>query len=115
MIVNQSGIVTEFIVESSPGASCEGCALPGRAAKLMRVPAMTALCCSILCAEQGIGERGCRWCGEKLNGSHGNSRFCSESCKSKSAVANLGDGRRVIAWLRRHAPELVRGSAASHS
>jgi hypothetical protein len=113
---NRSGICTDLVVQTSPSASCESCGLFGRAAKLMRVAGLPGLYCSILCAEQGIYECGCHWCGEKLDNSRGGSRFCSQSCKDKAAQSELGDGKRFVTWLEKHAPELVhqeRGQATA--
>ncbi len=74
----------------------------------MRIPELAGLYCSVLCAEQGIAERGCHWCGGKLPlDAHGSRKFCSESCKDKGEACRFGDGARLVAWLTQHAPGLL--------
>ena len=108
ILLNRSGIIADFIVQDGKGQSCETCGLSGRSAKLMRVPDLPGLYCSLLCAEMGLGARGCRWCGCKLGAdAHGSQRFCSEVCKDEAALAKSGDGQRLVAWLAEHAPEIV--------
>lgn len=71
------------------------------------MPQVPGLHCSIPCAEQSIDERGCRWCGGKLDRAHSSRRFCSKSCRDKAANAQFGDGKRLVAWLKRNAPQIV--------
>lgn len=114
-LINRSGIVKEFIGEQ--GSECSSCALPRRAAgKLMVVPGLSGQFCSVLCAEQAVYERGCRWCGEKLE----SGRFCSPACQRKASAARFGDGTRLRDWLRTHgertgvAVPAVAGEVCSH-
>jgi endogenous inhibitor of DNA gyrase (YacG/DUF329 family) len=71
----------------------------------MRIPGLPGLYHNIACAEQGIYERGCRFCGEKLTSK---SHFCSERCARRDRASCFGDGQRLIAWLAKHQPELVK-------
>jgi hypothetical protein len=100
-------VISNFIVESPQGSACATCNLPSREAKLMRIPGLPGLYCSVLCAEQGIANRGCHWCGAKLDGAHGNQKYCSEGCKDKGEALRYGDGARFLAWLTEHAPGLL--------
>lgn len=96
-LINRSGIVKRFI--SGQGNECASCGLPRReAGKLMRIPGLAGQFCSVLCAEQAIYERGCHWCGEKLE----SGRFCSTACQRKTSGTKFGDGTRLRDWLRRH-------------
>jgi hypothetical protein len=103
-----SSVVHELIAEKIYGA-CESCGLPLRAGtKAMRIPDLAGLYHSILCAEQGIYERGCRFCGERLPSN--SQRYCSDQCANEAHACKLGDGQRLLAWLRAHSPELVGGA-----
>lgn len=98
-LINGSGIVRELI--TNKGVRCFSCGLPRNAAgKLMAVPGLAGQFCSVLCAEQGIYERGCRWCGERTEKE--SDKFCSEECKHKASITQFGNGRRLYEWLRRH-------------
>ena len=110
-VLNHSGIIKEFIVPDANDRYCETCGLPCSRVKLMRVPELPGLYCSILCAEQGIAERGCQWCGGKLpEDAHGGQKFCSESCKDLAASNPIGNRKRLITWLTKYAPELLYGA-----
>jgi predicted nucleic acid-binding Zn ribbon protein len=99
-----SCVVHELLAEKVHGR-CESCGITlGNGIKAMRIPGLPGLYHSILCAEQGIYERGCRFCGEKLAS---NSHFCSDRCASKAQACCFGDGTRLIALLAKHQPELV--------
>jgi hypothetical protein len=70
----------------------------------MRIPGLPGFYHDITCAEQGIYERGCRFCGEQLpSNSH---RFCSDRCADAARECQFGDGHRLLAWLRVRSPEL---------
>lgn len=102
-------VVRELIADKIYGC-CASCGLPlGNGVKAMRIPELPGLYHNIACAEQGIYERGCRFCGEKLTSK---SHFCSERCASRDRAGYFGDGRRLIAWLAKHQPELVKSLEA---
>jgi hypothetical protein len=108
---NASCVVSELIAEKIYG-SCESCGLPLRdGTKAMRIPDLPGLYHSVLCAEQGIYERGCRFCGERLPSN--SQRYCSDQCANEAHACRFGDGHRLLAWLRGHSPELVRGVRCS--
>jgi len=100
-------VISNFVVETPHASTCASCTLPGREVKLMRLPDLPGLFCSVLCAEMAIAERGCNWCGAKLEKAHGNQKFCSDGCKDKGEEARYGDGARLVAWLMKHAPGLL--------
>jgi hypothetical protein len=106
-----SSVVHELIAEKIYG-SCESCGLPLRdGTKAMRIPDLPGLYHTVACAEQGISERGCSFCGGQLpSNSH---RFCSDRCAIAAHACQFGDGHRLLAWLRTHSPELVRGVRCS--
>jgi predicted nucleic acid-binding Zn ribbon protein len=100
-----SCVLHDLLAEKVYGR-CESCGITlGNGIKAMRIPGLPGLYHNILCAEQGIHERGCRFCGEKLKS---NSRFCDDRCVSKAQACCFGDGTRLIAWLAKHEPELVK-------
>jgi predicted nucleic acid-binding Zn ribbon protein len=100
-----SHVLHDLLAEKVYGR-CESCGTTlGNGIKAMRIPGLPGLYHSVLCAEQGIYERGCRFCGEKLAS---NSHFCSDKCANKAQACCFGDGTRLIAWLAEHAPELVK-------
>jgi hypothetical protein len=106
-----NGVVSELIAEKIYG-SCESCGLPLRdGTKAMRIPDLPGLYHCVLCAEQGIYERGCRFCGEPL--ASNSQRFCSDRCANAARECQFGDGHRLLAWLRAHSPELVSGDRRS--
>jgi endogenous inhibitor of DNA gyrase (YacG/DUF329 family) len=102
-----SSVVHELIAEKVYG-SCESCGLPLREGiKAMHIPDLPGLYHCVLCAEQAIYERGCRFCGKPL--SSNSQRFCSDRCANEARACRFGDGNRLLAWLRAHSPELVGG------
>lgn len=106
-----SSVVSEMIAEKIYG-SCESCGLPLRdGTKAMHIPDLPGLYHCVLCAEQGIYERGCRFCGERL--SSNSHRFCSDRCADAARSCQFGDGHRLLAWLRAHSPELLAGFEGS--
>jgi predicted nucleic acid-binding Zn ribbon protein len=95
-LINRSGIIREFVTHK--GKECSSCGLPRKAAgRLMEVPGLVGQYCSVLCAEQAIYEKGCHWCGEKLE----TGRFCSDACQEKAKGTQLGSGKRLREWLIR--------------
>lgn len=105
LLLNRSGIVSDLIADAPTGASCDSCGLPLHAAgRLMKIPELPGYHCSVLCAEQAIYERGCRWCGEVFKGAHGAVQYCSESCRRNASANRFGNGRRLQAWLRKVSP-----------
>jgi endogenous inhibitor of DNA gyrase (YacG/DUF329 family) len=102
-----NSVVHELIAEKIYGC-CASCGLPLRdGIKAMRIPDLPGLYHTVLCAEQAIYERGCRFCGEPLSSS--SQRFCSDRCANAARECQFGDGHRLLAWLRAHSPELVGG------
>jgi hypothetical protein len=102
-----TGVVIELIAEKSYG-SCASCGLSLREGiKAMHIPDLPGLYHCVLCAEQGIYERGCRFCGGPLSSNA--QRFCSDRCADAAGKCHFGDGHRLLAWLRRHSPELAGG------
>jgi hypothetical protein len=103
-----SCVVTELIAEKIYGC-CASCGLPLREGiKAMHIPDLPGLYHSVLCAEQGIYERGCKFCGERLPSN--SQRYCSDRCANQAHACQFGDGQRLLAWLRAHSPELVGGA-----
>ena len=100
-----SSVVHELIAEKIYGC-CASCGLPLRdGTKAMSIPGLPGLFHCVACAEQGIYERGCNFCGGQLpSNSH---RFCSDQCANAARACQFGDGHRLLAWLRAHSPELV--------
>lgn len=95
-LINRSGIIREFITHK--GKECYSCGLPRKAAgNLMQVPGLLGQYCSVLCAEQAVYEKGCHWCGEKLE----TGRFCSDACQEKAKLTQIGSGKRLREWLIR--------------
>jgi len=106
-----SCVVTDLIAEKIYG-SCESCGLPLRdGTKAMHIPDLPGLYHSVLCAEQGIYERGCKFCGERLPSN--SQRYCSDRCANEAYACQFGDGHRLLAWLRAHSPDLVGGTRRS--
>jgi len=104
-------VVHELLAEKVYGR-CESCGLPlGNGAKAMRIPGLPGFYHTVLCAEQGILERGCDLCGEPLLSKA--QRFCSDRCADAARECQFGDGHRLLAWLRAHSPELVGGCRRS--
>lgn len=106
-----SSVVHELIAEKIYGC-CASCGLPLREGiKAMHIPDLPGLYHTVACAEQGIYERGCNFCGGQLpSNSH---RFCSDRCANAAHACQFGDGHRLLAWLRAHSPELVGGHRRS--
>lgn len=91
-------IIRQLIAVDVKG-SYESCGLPLYAtSKLMRIPGLRGLFCSVLSTEHAIYEKGCRWCGVVTQ----SGRFCGESCRQKHYSNRFGEGRRLTAWLKRH-------------
>jgi hypothetical protein len=100
-----SSVVHELIAEKIYGC-CASCGLPLRDGIMaMHIPDLPGLYHCVLCAEQGIHERGCRFCGQPLPSN--SQRFCSDRCANAARECQFGDGHRLVAWLRAHSPELV--------
>jgi predicted nucleic acid-binding Zn ribbon protein len=104
-ILSRSGIVTEFIILEGAGP-CDSCGLSRTAAgKLMKVPGLAGLFCSILCVEQGIAESGCRWCGAKAEAS----KYCSDEHRDLALENPIGNGRRLVSRLRAQKNSVAEG------
>jgi hypothetical protein len=103
-----SGVVHELLAEKVYGR-CESCGLTLRdGIKAMQIAGLPGLYHNIACAEQGIYERGCKFCGERLPSN--SQRYCSDRCANEDHACQFGDGQRLLAWLRAHSPELVGGT-----
>jgi hypothetical protein len=104
-------VVHELIAEKVYG-SCASCGLPLRdGTKAMHIPDLPGLYDCVACAEQGIYERGCRFCGEPLSST--SQRFCPDRCANAARECQFGDGHRLLVWLRAHSPEMVGGRRRS--
>lgn len=102
--------------DGEPRGHCEACAAAIWSAGAFRIPQLAGLYCSLVCIEAKLfGLNHCRWCGDLVDRSYLSitSRLCCEDCETNYSAhvqgdhaAELGSGKRFLAWLARRPPAL---------
>jgi len=86
------------LVDPAAYGNCQSCGVSFSHVTGMKIPGLPGFYQNVLCAEQAIIERGCRWCGEKLE----SGSYCGAVCEKAGKSHHLGDGARLNAWLEKH-------------
>lgn len=88
----------KHLVDPTANGNCPSCGVSFAKVTGMKIPGLPAFYQNVLCAEQAIIERGCRWCGEQLE----SGSFCGAVCEKAAKSHEIGDGARLNAWVEKH-------------